>query len=571
MTHLNEGESTVAETASGKTAWDVLSHKLASRSGRIILWILLFQVVLWVYSPSFSGPFVYDGVASIANNQEMRQPGKWWQLFKKHESSLQFDRRPVPGLLTLLNFQISGLTVFGYRLVNAVIHWLTAILLGETILLLGKRMWDNARDLHIFAMAVAVCWAVHPLNATPVVYIYQRMESLSALFLLLCIYAMLRSRSPGRSRRHSARWGALALLSGAFSMLSKETGVALLVILPLFDRLCHGTSWAGFFRERGRFYAIFTLLTGLILIYLLTGARVHDVTVAGPLSSPLEYAKAQCRILLKYLTLVFWPEPLVFVAVPRHVVAVGQWLPQAVLLGLIVTAVIAAARLHVYRWVWLPWLLAAAVLAPTSSILPIPAEPEADYRMYLPSACVISVALGGLIWAGRRLKAADGFLLAAVLALTLILAGFTRDRAAVFSSDLSVWQDVVYKQQDNYHGWGNLGYALARRGRAEEALACADHLLEAGNTLNNSFLLGSGHHLKGTVAMKSEDYEKARSAFQTAIETFPNAGNFRTDLAECLIQLKQYEEAKRVLAEELRINPTSLPARTLLSELTLGP
>src|SRR5690606_30596624 len=145
---------------------------------------------------------------------------------------------------------------------------------------------------------------------------------------------------------------------------------------------------------------------------------------------------------------VFWPEPLIFVTAPRHVVSIGQWLPQAILLGLIIAAVVAVARQSVYRWVWLPLVLAACVLAPTSSILPIPSEPEADYRMYLPSACVIAVALSGLFWAGRRVKASGGFLLTVILVATLVLAGLTRQRAAVFSSDLLVWQDVVMKEPD---------------------------------------------------------------------------------------------------------------------------
>lgn len=326
----------MSEASDANNSWELLSDKLGRPVGRFVFWVIVFQVVLWIYSPSFSGPFVYDGVASIANNEEMRQPGKWWQLFKRHENSLQFDRRPVAGLLTLLNFQMSGLKVFGYRLVNLAIHWTSAILIAEVIILLGKRWWNNSRDLSVFALAVALLWVVHPLNATPVVYVYQRTESLSALFFLLCLYAMLRSSAPGGG--FPMRWRLLILCSGALSMLSKESGVALLVVLPLFDRYCHYQSWRHFFQERGRFYAGFAVMTGLLVVYFLTGARVDDVRLESPLGSPVEYAKSQFRILLRYLKLVFWPEPLIFVTAPRHVVSVSQWLPQAILLGLIIAA-----------------------------------------------------------------------------------------------------------------------------------------------------------------------------------------------------------------------------------------
>ncbi len=98
-------------------------------------------------------------------------------------------------------------------------------------------------------------------------------------------------------------------------------------------------------------YGSLTVVTGGILVYLLTGARVADVTAESPLNSPVEYAKVQFRVLLRYLKLVFWPDPLIFVATPRHVVSTGQWLPQALMLCLILGGIGAAARKRRYRWI----------------------------------------------------------------------------------------------------------------------------------------------------------------------------------------------------------------------------
>src|SRR5207342_1327835 len=105
--------------------------------------------------------------------------------------------------------------------------------------------------------------------------------------------------------------------------------------------------------------------------------------VQGDEWTPWSYLWTQADVITHYLVLVFRPWPLAHS--PLDV-----W-PQA----LLVSALFALTVLAVVRkW---PAGFAGAVffvvLAPTSSLLPIPTEVAAEHRMYLPLAAVIALTL----------------------------------------------------------------------------------------------------------------------------------------------------------------------------------
>ena len=164
------------------------------RRGRILFWLLFVQVLILIYLPSFRAPFLYDDLPSIAQNPDFRYPSEPWRILRSHDTSLQFDHRPVGGFLTFLNFQVAGLNPFGYRIINFTIHLLTAFCIAELIVLVG-RLSGYVR-IRLFAVVVAALWAIHPLNTMSTIYIYQRMESLMSLFAVVSLYALLRSSGP---------------------------------------------------------------------------------------------------------------------------------------------------------------------------------------------------------------------------------------------------------------------------------------------------------------------------------------------------------------------------------------
>ena len=112
--------------------------------------------------------------------------------------------RPVLNLSLAINYALGGLNVEGYHVVNLAIHILAALalfgLVRRTLLLpaLAARFGPASTGL---ALAVALVWALHPLQTESVTYIIQRAEALVGLFYLLTFYCFVRGAASARGRR----------------------------------------------------------------------------------------------------------------------------------------------------------------------------------------------------------------------------------------------------------------------------------------------------------------------------------------------------------------------------------
>jgi tetratricopeptide (TPR) repeat protein len=98
---------------------------------------------------------------------------------------------------------------------------------------------------------------------------------------------------------------------------------------------------------------------------------------------------------------------------------------------------------------------ALVILGPTSSIIPLAAQPMAEHRMYLSLAAVIAVGVLGLYaWIGRR-----SWVVLAAAALGLGWLGIQRNQD--YQSRLAIWSDTVEKNPDNASARYSLGNAMA--------------------------------------------------------------------------------------------------------------
>src|SRR5262245_53860011 len=91
------------------------------RAGAIVLSALV------AYASSLSGPFIFDDLVTIVDNQQIRQ---WWNpatvLFPRRE--LPTAGRPLVNFAFAVNYALGGLDVRGYHLVNLGFHLLSGLL-----------------------------------------------------------------------------------------------------------------------------------------------------------------------------------------------------------------------------------------------------------------------------------------------------------------------------------------------------------------------------------------------------------------------------------------------------------
>lgn len=202
--------------------------------------LLLSLVATFIgYRHGLSGTFVFDDGPNIVHNPSIAINDLSLHTLKQAAFS-GFSGpllRPVSMVSFAVNHYVTGLNPYYFKLTNLVIHLFNgAGIFILTRLLLNfyrKRFEPDLPDTYTswISLAVASAWLLHPFNLTSVLYIVQRMTSLSAFFSIWGLVIFLW----GRTRLYEGKSGvALILLSlllfTPLATLSKENGA----LLPVF-------------------------------------------------------------------------------------------------------------------------------------------------------------------------------------------------------------------------------------------------------------------------------------------------------------------------------------------------
>lgn len=450
------------------------------RFGPALAAALIVLAAIAVYAGSLRGPFVFDDPASIVDNPTIRDLRRLGTVLSPPGGMLAVEGRPVVNLTLAVNWALGGEDVRGYHLFNVALHALTALalfgLVRRTLLLpaIAARLRDSATGL---AAAVALLWAVHPLQTETVDVIVHRGEGMMALCYLGTLYAVARAATSPRP----GRWHAAAVAACAVGAGCKEVIVTAPLMALLYDRIFLASSWREIAHRRRWLYA--GLLASWALLALLVSGFYEPGGTGGlgQRLGPWQYLLLQPRNALRYLGLSFWPHPLVLDYGMESPGPVATVLPAA-----LAVAVLLGATAWALRRAPRAGFLGAAfflVLAPTTSILPLATQTTAEKRMYLPLAAVLTlVVLGGdAAWrrpgsrrgAGWRRRAP----LVAVALAAAVLGGLTVRRNHDYRSGVAIWSDTVAKKPDGARAHYNLGRELALRRDAVGALAQFDRSL----------------------------------------------------------------------------------------------
>ena len=511
-------------------------------SGTIVLAAVL------AYRNSLDGPFIFDNLPAIVENPAVCHLWPIWRPLCPPNNGRTVAGRPLLNLSFAVNYAISGVDVWSYHAANLAIHVLAGLLLFGIL-----RRTFHDRNATLVAFAVALFWTIHPLQTESVTYIAERAESLAGLFYLLTLYCFIRGAMPGGRRA----WYAAAVTACLLGMASKEVMVSAPLMVLLYDR----AFLAGSFREawrrrRGVYLAL--AATWLLLGWLVIAAGNRGGTAGfgeGVKIGSWAYLCTQFGAIVHYLRLCVWPHPLVL-----DYGAETVSLTLAVLLDAILVCLLALATLiALWRWPKVGFLGAwfFAILAPTSSIVPVASQVVAEHRMYLPLAAVATavtlgvydiccrLSRGGLV--SRRSVGVVCVLAASVAAVALGVV--THRRNADYRSELSIWQDTVDKSPRDDRARSNLGMALLECGRFDEAIVQLQRALEI-----NADVAGVHNNL-GIIMARRGQMDEAIVHFQKAVDLQPGFVGALNNLGNALAAKNRFDEAMARLRQALKLSP----------------
>jgi tetratricopeptide (TPR) repeat protein len=256
-----------------------------------------------------------------------------------------------------------------------------------------------------------------------------------------------------------------------------------------------------------------------------------------------EYARTQFGCIVHYLRLVFWPSPLVLDYGSAVASTVAEIVPSAVIVFVLLAATVAALALRPELGFLGVWFF--AILAPTSSVVPLPGQTEAEHRMYLPLAAVAVLVVLAIHWTvgrlGLRARPAQVALIAAVAA-GLGWGSYCRNE--VYQSELSIWEDTVRKNPLNYRAYLSLGKAHDGRGQYDAAVRDYDHALllrhDFVEVYNNR---GAAYEAMGHAEAAIKDYDKAIALQPDVAEAYCNRGNIHQSMGHYEAAIEDYDKA----------------------------
>jgi tetratricopeptide (TPR) repeat protein len=469
---------------------------------------------LAAYHNTFSVPLLYDDNQAILNNQTIRHLGS---AFSPPGRAAVFGR-PLLNVSLAINYSLGGTAVWGYHALNLAIHILAALTLFG-IIRRTCRLREEAPETAI-AFSAAILWTLHPLQTGAVTYIVQRAESLMGLYYLLTLYGFIRGAQTGD--RYRWPWFALSIASCLFGMATKEVMATAPLIVLLYDRTFVAGSMREAFRRRWSYYALLAA-TWLLLGFLVVSAYGRGGAGAKETAAVWwRYALTQLPAIAHYLRLCFWPYPLIFDYGTAVVAPSLRLLPY----GLIVVALMVATLWALIKRPAVGFLGACffAILAPTSSFVPVAGETMADYRMYLPSIPVIVLVVLAIY---RYLPRAA---LPVCLALAACLGLATVQRNRDYTSEEAIWSDVVAKLPGNYRAHANLGNALSRiPGRLPDAIAQFEAALQIDPDFANAH-----NNLGLALATVPERIPEAIAHYEAALRIKPDYPEAHNNLGAAL-------------------------------------
>lgn len=517
-----------------------------------LLGVLILLLAVGIsYGNSLDAALVFDDIPEIVKEPNFRSFG-----------AAVATRRPVGAVSFWANIRLFGMSAPALRIVNVAVHAVAGLILFLLLRRLLPKALPSAgpQSSNLLALLVSLLWCVHPLQTQAVTYVVQRYESLMGMFFLASV---LFSAWFIEGKRR--RWIVLAAAACALSCGSKAVGIAVPPAVLLIDAALYS---GGVLRALRRHLALYVgLLIGASMVVVTGVARgVLDpsrtratVGLGFPGASPLDYLLTQLGVVAHYVRLTYWPDVLCIDYAWPFARAIADLHWTAAIVPLVLIAAAAAWKFKPVAA--LPVALAALVLLPTSSVIPLQ-DAAVEHRMYLSLAPLLAAAVACVFVGARRMlrkrrggetiprspHRAEGWTMVVVLALlvpaAIALVGRTRSRNEDYRSNVSLWRQTIAVAPHNARAHYNLARALHR----EEAQPSLERLQAAYDEYRESLRLepGNAEAYVGCAEILASSGQPiaAIELYETALELDPSLAVARCHYAAELADLGRFAEAE---------------------------
>ena len=531
--------------------------------------LLIVFIGILAYSNSFDSPFVWDEHDFLVQNPIVKNLAYFWEPSRAKDLDPDYyiflKTRYIGYLSFAINYQLHRFNVYGYHFFNLAIHLLNALLVYLLVFLTFDTPFLKASILkkhsNLLALFSALLFVSHPLHTEAVTYIFQRHASFVTLFYLAALVFYIQGRlfigNQAGSHFKSVLYFIFSLLSTLLAMKTKENAFTLPMVILIYEF---------FFFIGGTKTRVLRLLPWLLCLVIVPYS-VPSSLVKTEISREA-YLFTQFSVILTYIRLLFVPihQNLDY----DYPVYQSFFVPQVAFPFLFHLAVLGLGIYLFYRSrLTIPDLRLSAfgifwffiTLSVESSIIPLQMI-ICEYRAYLPSIGW-GVALMTSLWIAlekldSRFPKLRRKVILSLVFVVIFFSALTFTRNAIWTDEVRMWKDVVSKSPHKARGHLNLGIALGKKGRIEEAMREFETTLKLNSgeaKAHNG--LGMGYYHQGRL-------DDAIREYQTALAINPRDANVHINLGIVYQRKDLLDEAAREFRAALRLNPNDAGAHNNL-------
>jgi tetratricopeptide (TPR) repeat protein len=517
------------------------SIALGARTVRII-WICvgLVALVFIVFGQTGEFDFLnFDDTSYVYANPVVAKgltiSGIGWAFTHVHSHNWH----PLTTIVHMLDCTVYGLWAGGHHLTNVYLHAACAVLLFLLLIEMTGALWRCA--------FVAAVFAIHPLRVESVAWVSELKDVLSGLFFILAVWAYVRyTRAPSRGRYIMV---AAALALGLMSKPMLVTTPFILLVLDYWP--------LGRLRTQAQFRGL--IIEKLPLIGLAALSCVGTVIAqkaAIELMEPFPFSLRLGNALVAYavyLGKMIYPANLAAL----YPVIPGGWPIWKVIAAFLVLVAITGAAFVQRRtrpFLIAGWLWYLGMLVPVIGLLQVGEQAYADRYTYLPEIGLY-IGLAWLIadWAAKwRLKPA---LIASVASIYLaILAGAALRQTTYWRDSITLWDHTIACTDGNYVAHNNLGTALLRVNRYDDAAG----QFAIASQIDPNYAMA--HKNLGQYFLIEGRLDDAEKQSREVVRIQPDSPVAHSNLAGIFIRQGRMDDAAAEFREVLRLDPSDASA-----------
>jgi tetratricopeptide (TPR) repeat protein len=411
--------------------------------------ILLLTII--IYLKSLPYPFHFDDVVFIEGNANIIENPNLAHIFETYKL------RTVAFTSFAVNQMINGENPLGFRIINIIIHLINTALVFQILINITSinkfKIFNNNKEKILFSIIISGIFALHPIQTQSIVYIYQRLASLAALFYLSSIFFFLKFKMSSESKKRN-QYLISMIISIVLGMFTKENFYS----IPLMLITINIFFFNSYLKQQIKYLVPFIILIVSGSAYLLSSDVLFRMGYTGyyytgEQITSFNYLMSQFSVLLKYFKLLIIP---MGQNIDHDHFLATSFFDMKVILPLILHILIVSFAIFKYKsnklfTFGIFWFYVS--IAIESSIIPIH-DLVFEHRLYMPMIGFF-ISTFALFFEFIKSKKIIRYVSIAMITMFSLVTFF---RIGIWRTNESLWEDSFKKSPNKVRPYKNVAH-----------------------------------------------------------------------------------------------------------------